>query len=375
MVASRRTPLSIDIDKDLGSNSDTSPTDKYWKGDKITNAPSKAGFTEVDRGHFNEKGEFISHGKVQDRFDKLGPPPPLPPIPKEPSSDPNTASSVTGRKSMSQIKTNLLRPALTSQYGVTIGVPAAIKKFLPNAGGDQEKLNLSCSEAVLPGSNLATMQINNNFTGVTERHAYRRVFDDRVNFTFYVNADNYLPIRFFEAWKSYIMNEEQTAENHSPKDKHYSYRVRYPDEPGSGYTATGLTITKFERDIDPSGHRPNSLTYEFIKSYPISVSSMPVSYDTSGLLKCTVSMTYLRYVVAQTDQFSMGKPQKPTSSEDPNSTTPKPVKYDGEAEWTTSDESFSGYDYNKLKLGDKTNSPSPFDQPPTKAGDSVWSSW
>ena len=67
-----------------------------------------------------------------------------------------------------------------------------------------------------------------------------------------------------------------------------------------------------------------SLTYEFIKSYPIGVSAMPVSYDTSGLLKCTVSMTYLRYVVAQTGQFGMGEPQKPTSSENPNSTAPPP---------------------------------------------------
>ncbi len=323
MVASRRTSLSIDIDKDSGDTSPKSNT-KSFDGSKILKNPSSSGHSEVDRGHFDENGKFISHGNVQKQFKKLGPPPPLPPIPKEPSSNPNTASSVTGRKSMSQIKTNLLRPALTSQYGVTIGVPPAIMKFLPKAGGDQTKLNLSCSEAVLPGSNLATMQINNNFTGVTERHAYRRVFDDRVNFTFYVNADNYLPIRFFEAWKSYIMNEDVISENHDPKNLNYNYRVRYPDEPGSGYTATGLTITKFERDIDPSGHRPNSLTYEFIKSYPISVSSMPVSYDTSGLLKCTVSMTYLRYVVAQTDQFSKGKPQKPTSSENPNSTAPPP---------------------------------------------------
>ena len=161
----------------------------------------------------------LSSKKVQDRFTKLGPPPPLPPIPKEPPSNPDTASSVTGKKNMSQIKKNLLRPALTSHYGVTIGVPEALRKFLSNAGGDQEKLNLSCSEAVLPGSNLTTMEINDNFTGVTERHAYRRVFDDRVNLTFYVNAENYLPIRFFEAWKSYIMNEGQTAENHSPKNK------------------------------------------------------------------------------------------------------------------------------------------------------------
>ena len=96
---------------------------------------------------------------------------------------------------------------------------------------------------------------------------------------------------------------------------------------------------------------------------------MPVSYDTSGLLKCTVSMTYLRYVVAQTDQFSMGKPQKPTSSENPNSTTPKSVEYDGEAEWTSFDESITGQDFSKLNL-DKTKSP--FNQPLT--GDQGWSS-
>ena len=214
--------------------------------------------------------------------------------------DPNTASSVTGKKSMSQIKNNLLRPALTSHYGVEIGVPDALRGMLTGAGGQQSQLNLLCSEVVLPGSNLATMQINNNFTGVTERHAYRRVFDDRINLTFYVDSQNYLPIRFFEAWKTYIMNEDGKSEYSSS----HNYRVRYPDEPKSGYTASGLTITKFERDY------MNTLRYEFIKSYPISVSSMPVSYDTSGLLKCTVSMTYLRYIVAQTRPFMSAEEYK-----------------------------------------------------------------
>ena len=321
MVASRRPSLSIDIDKDLGDTSPKSKT-KSFDGSEITKDPSSFGHTEIKNGHFDEKGKFIPHGNVQDQFKKLGPPPPLPPIPKEPSTDQSVASSVARKKSMSQIKLNLLRPALTSHYGVTIGIPAVLRPMLSGSmRNGQEQLNLSCSEAVLPGSNLATMEINDNFTGVTERHAYRRVFDDRVNFTFYVNAENYLPIRFFEAWKSYIMNED-TANPFltggpasldslsSPKDKNYSYRVRYPDDPESGYTATGLTITKFERDIDPSGRRPNTLTYEFIKSYPISVSSMPVSYDTSGLLKCTVSMTYLRYVVVQTRPFMTPAEQK-----------------------------------------------------------------
>ena len=195
-------------------------------------------------------------------------------------------------KTMQQIKNNLLSPALTSHYGVEIGIPNALRGMLSNSGGQQAQLNLMCTEATLPGSSLATMEINNNFTGVTERHAYRRVFDDRINLTFYVDSQNYLPIRFFEAWQSYIMNENQN----DPRGSNYTYRTRYPDG-DDGYTATGLRVKKFERDYR------NELTYEFVKSYPISITSMPVSYDTSSLLKCTVAMTYLRYVVIQTDEF------------------------------------------------------------------------
>jgi len=43
----------------------------------------------------------------------------------------------------------------------------------------------------------------------------------------------------------------------------------------------------------------NTLNYEFIGAYPISISSMPVSYEASSLLKCTVSMSYLRYVMTE----------------------------------------------------------------------------
>ena len=68
---------------------------------------------------------------------------------------------------------------------------------------------MSCCEASLPGSQLATLENNNDRTGVTEKHAYRRQFDDRIDLTFYVDAENYTAIRFFEGWISYIMNEDQ----------------------------------------------------------------------------------------------------------------------------------------------------------------------
>ena len=40
------------------------------------------------------------------------------------------------------------------------------------------------------------------------------------------------------------------------------------------------------------------MTYiSFVRAFPIAVASMPVSYDASSLLKCTVSMTYIRYYI------------------------------------------------------------------------------
>ena len=183
-------------------------------------------------------------------------------------------------KSVTQIKNTLLSPSLTSHFEVEIPVPTNLRSIL---GSNQEQLNLQCSEASLPGSSLATSEINNSFHGVTERHAYRRIYDDRIDLTFYVDAKNYLPIKFFEDWISFITNEDKSA----ARSNSYTYRVKYPDT----YTVAGLEVTKFEKDY------ANAMTYQFIKSYPLQITSMPVSYDGSDLLKCSVAMTYIRYVV------------------------------------------------------------------------------
>jgi len=194
-------------------------------------------------------------------------------------------------KSVAQIKSDLLRPALTSHFEVTISPPNALRGFI---GGSQGKLNLMCSEAVLPGSQLATLEITNDFQGVTERHAYRRQFDQAIDLTFYIDADNYIPIKFFEKWISFVMDEGSDTEMLNP---YYSYRVRYPDGRGDGrldneaYTATGLTVTKFEKD------EQQSLEYEFVKSFPLAITSMPISYESASLLKVSVQMTYIRYVL------------------------------------------------------------------------------
>ena len=186
---------------------------------------------------------------------------------------------------VSDIKSNLLRPATTSHFEVEIPIIGALSKW--EGVGKQDKINLMCSEASLPGSSLATFETNNDRTGVTERFVHRRIFDERIDFTFYVDSGLYQPIKFFEQWIDFITGAATEGENEL-ENPDYHYRMKYPNDYIAGQ---GLKITKFEKD------HLNPLTYEFIRSYPLSITSMPVSYDGSSLLKCSVSMTYVRYII------------------------------------------------------------------------------
>ena len=210
-------------------------------------------------------------------------------------------------KNVADLKRTLLKPALTSHFeiamdspfkaGGTQGGQSSLSKF--GVRFEQDQLNLMCSEVSLPGSNLATLELTSDHTGVTERHAYRRIFDDRLDFTFYVDAANYMPIRFFEAWIDWIVGFDEGSDT---RDSASYYRAKYRDD----YAVDGLKIVKFEKSSPSAsskeeairrGRPASSLTYGFVKAYPISINSIPVSYDSSSLLKCTVSMTYIRYYI------------------------------------------------------------------------------
>ena len=78
----------------------------------------------------------------------------------------------------------------------------------------------------------------------------------------------------------YIVNEQNsTADN-------YFYRVNFPK-----LYQTSIYVKKFEKDYN------RVLEYRFLKAYPISINSMPVTYEASQLLKCTVNFNFSRYVV------------------------------------------------------------------------------
>lgn len=245
------------------------------------------------------------------------------------------ASPTPTKVTVSTIKSRLLRPALTSHYICRFSPTTKNRKlidFLKEReregfiGADyenrtnQDVLELSCSEASLPGVNYLTNEINDDFHGITERYAYRRSYDDRMDFTFYVDRD-YRPINLFESWMAFIAGEKSRK---APADRTYFYRVEFPDN----YTTDDLYITKFERDIGTPDQGP-SLTYKFINAYPININTMPVSYESSQLLKCTVSFTFSRYIIEKTaggsgNSGTSGTPGSSGTSPTQSGPTPAP---------------------------------------------------
>ena len=201
---------------------------------------------------------------------------------------------------VSSLKSKILQPSLTSHYEVYIQASPEVDAVLsqtssgPNlrVTGDKrdDRLTVPCTEASLPGSRVATHELKDDYTGVTQKHAYRRLYDDSANFTFYVDAEEYYVIRYFEGWLSWIHQENFSGPDRHVFRQNFNQRMAFP----KSYYATELTITKFERDYNTQSGK---LVYQFRDAFPIGISAMPMSYDSSQLMKCTVEFQFSRYIV------------------------------------------------------------------------------
>ncbi len=162
-----------------------------------------------------------------------------------------------------------------------------------------------CKATSLPGSSLATHDINDDYYGVTQKSAYRRQFDNSIDLTFYIDS-NYQMLYLFEAWMEYIM----PLQGQNLKSGNVYYKAHYPN-----HYRSSLFIHKFNKDRNGvSGYRenarpatfnyntPGEITYEFINAFPQNISSTVVSYDASANLEFTVTFAYDRYI---TDRSSM----------------------------------------------------------------------
>lgn len=219
-----------------------------------------------------------------------------------------------------EIQQKLLRPALTSHFQCWFNPPTAVRNSPAGQyyldGG--ELISLLCSDASLPGSAILTTEINDDYTGVTERLGYRRSYDNQIDFTFFVDHGrqngSYNIIKFFEEWIRYVAGDTSTA-----PDGNFFSRARFAD--GTNGYRTEIYVQKFERDF-----QSNYLEYTFVRAYPINIASIPVSYESSQLLKCQVSFTYNRYVITRNQNSSPPSPAPVTANGVPN---PANVSYTG----------------------------------------------
>jgi len=218
--------------------------------------------------------------------------------------------------SISQIKSNLLNLAQTSVYQVKLQPTSDVASFLENREiyypSDGEFIELLCSDTNLPGSSLATHDVTNDYPGVTEKFAYRRIYDETIDFTFYVDKD-YKVIEFLDGWMNYVTGQGTTFGNADYVNRTRYYRMNYPNL----YKTDGLYITKFEKDTS------NSMTYQFIGAFPINIVSMPVSYEASSILKCTASFSYIRYIRTRSGVSYASSSQNPNSPANPD--VPGPI--------------------------------------------------
>lgn len=195
---------------------------------------------------------------------------------------------------ISDFKPTLTNLAQTSQYQVVFGgLPYGLRNYLKRRGMDYrfvtETAGIMCSNAVLPGSTLAKINIKGVYTGVAEGMAHARVFTPMV-LEFYVDNE-YKVLKFLEHWMEYIANGSE----YSQSRKDYYFRMEYPDD----YKTYQTKILKFNRDYN------DQIEYNFYGLYPESLSSVPVKYDRSEILKVSCTFHYDRYASGRYNSFSV----------------------------------------------------------------------
>ena len=197
-------------------------------------------------------------------------------------------------KKISEFKPLISNLAQTSHYQVMFGgLDGELKSYLNNRGVDTrfitESSGLLCSSASIPGSGLATADINGDYMGVQEKMVHSRIFTE-MQLEFYVDSD-YRMIKFLEHWMEFITSGSNSLETND----RYFYRMRYPSQ----YKCNQTKIIKFDRDHE------KELEYRFIGLFPKNLTSTPVAYGTSDILKVSASFEYERYVSGKSSSKSV----------------------------------------------------------------------
>lgn len=207
--------------------------------------------------------------------------------------------------SVDDIKSRFATVALDHTYQVEFQLISNIVTLAARENISQrfltEDLGLYVSDAVLPGSSFADIEVAGDVQGITQRVPYSRIYDD-ITLTFMVDRE-YKVLKFFEVWNKAVAPQYVSTQRGGNRVTRLSYPETYK---------CPFTIYKFNKDRytqtnpgDFADFKKNVVEeYRIINGWPYSVASTPINYQGQNLLQLNVTFRYDRYEVRRMAEFT-----------------------------------------------------------------------
>ena len=213
--------------------------------------------------------------------------------------------------------------SLTTGYNIAWNIKGKLQgemntKF-PGWYEEESPISLMVEEAQLPNVQAATGQTQGRYLGENQvQYPYAKFYSD-VSFTWMCDA-NLTPLKFFHHWHNFIFNgaeeelelgeqlksqtfgqvRNQANQVVNGKDVNRSIRLQYPAD----YLATCI-VTKTEAGHATPDDRA-AVAFVLQDIYPYSIDTVPLSYGSSQITKCTVNFHYAKHTVITNDIKDFG---------------------------------------------------------------------
>jgi hypothetical protein len=183
--------------------------------------------------------------------------------------------------------------AQSSHYEVRFQIPSRVVSYLARRGVSPfyctSDFGLLCTSTILPTSAFATSEVT-PYVGIREKIAHTRMYNNIV-MEFYVDS-RYDTIKVLEHWMDFISSGSDNTVSKLQND--YFIRMQYPDD----YKSSQTKIIKFDRDYN------REIEYTFRGMFPQALTSIPVSYAGSDVLKVSATFEYDRYIAGKTTSIA-----------------------------------------------------------------------
>lgn len=181
---------------------------------------------------------------------------------------------------------NLFAFAGNELLGGNSGLIPSIPGVFNTGPAVPKDMNILCTRVNMPGKQILTQE--RNIGQYREKMAYGFAQDD-VSMSFYLLND-YGAKRYFDAWRSRILNEETSEVAYKRDYAANSVKIHQLRKP----------IGRLRRDVGPISINLEAgagtvYSIELIEAFPTTINTIDFSNELDGLLELTVQLSYTRW--------------------------------------------------------------------------------